>query len=264
MNQLKITRPTFFKLDPTRQASDLLPSAKVAIEAGTVFNLHSHIWRGDHLKVALVDTLLNGKNTWYVFGGHAQLLNDKGEPAKPDRIQLSVPYRTQLDNDTCYHGEGWRQCQITAVAMWLDYITNGKLSKQAIVGGFCEPEAAYGHALNSFGDTTDGEAHTACLKAKYGTNSTIRTDMDKEAIVEQLAKGIPVPLGVAWKSGGHWVLCVGYDKRGLFIHDPYGVRTGQSSYAVGADGSFNHYDWDFLNLVFWDQGQGTGWGRVLV
>ena len=264
MVQLKITRDTFLKLDPTRQASELAEDSKCSVQAGTIYKVSSFLWRGNYLKVALDGVVLKGKNTWYCFGEHVQIQDDSGAPLLPTRVQLSVQYRSQLDNDTTYFREGWRQCHLTAVTMFLDYITNGKLTRDAQAMGFSEPETLYGKKLAPYGDTTKPEAHTACLKECFNLNTELRTDLTKADLLATLAKGRPVPLGVAWHEDGHWVCCVGYDAEGLIVHDPYGIRLDADTFDIGADGSFNHYSWAFLDQIYWDQGPESGWGRFVL
>ncbi len=178
-------------------------------------------------------------------------------------VLLKVPYFSQVDNDTDYHGSGYRQCNLTTHAMAVDFLTKGALSQKAKELGFAEPESYYGKLLAPYGDTIDHTAHTRCIEEKFGLRSQWRTDLDISAIGQQLEQGKPVPVGVAYKQSGHIVLVVGRSDRGLKIHDPYGIRYGATSgYDVGANGANDEYSWHLLNQVYWDLGSCSGWGRI--
>ena len=175
-------------------------------------------------------------------------------------IRLDVPYFTQLDNQTDYHGSGTRQCNLTSHAMALSYLQPG-FKFESIRRQYLEPESYLGFFLSLWGDTTDHAAMSQCLLEQFKVASDWVYDLDKKTILTQLENKKPVPIGVGWRSSGHIVLAVGYDGKGLLIHDPYGVRRGEE-YEVGADGSFDHYSWSLLDQVFWDLGSESGWGRI--
>lgn len=176
---------------------------------------------------------------------------------------LQVPYYKQIDNDSNLFGTGYRQCNLTSHAMALEFLTKGKLSQEAKRLGLSEPESYYGKLLDKYGDTIDHGAHTACIAQEFGIASEWRTDLSRSKIEDQLKKGKPVPIGVAYKSSGHIVLAVGFTAYGLLIHDPYGVRHGAAdSYDVGANGANDSYSWKLLDQIYWDYGPNSGWGRI--
>lgn len=174
--------------------------------------------------------------------------------------KLDVPYFSQLDNCTDYHGAGSRQCNLTSHAMALAYLKPDFISS-SIKKQYREPESYLGYFLNLWGDTTDHEAMSRCLKENFNIRSHWSYDLNKSEILTQLENQKPVPIGVAWRTSGHIVLVVGCDNRGLLVHDPYGIRRGDG-YDVGADGSFDHYSWSLLEDVFWELGYESGWGRI--
>lgn len=181
------------------------------------------------------------------------------------KVLLSVPYFSQVNNTDEYHGSGYRQCNLTTHAMAIDFLTKGALSKKAKELGFCEPESYYGKLLAKYGDTTDHTAHTRCIAQEFDIRSAWRTDLSKADLIAQLDKQLPVPMGVAYKGSGHIILAVGYNDRGLIVHDPYGVRHGATdAYDVGVSGANDRYSWKLLNQVYWDLGSDRGWGRIFV
>jgi len=181
------------------------------------------------------------------------------------KVLLSVPYFSQLNNTTKYHGAGYRQCNLTVHAMAIDFLTKRALSKKAKELGFCEPESYYGKLLAKYGDTIYHPSHTECIAEEFGIESEWRYNLRKSDLITQLDKQIPVPMGVAYKEAGHIILAVGYDDTGLLVHDPYGVRHGASNrYDVGVEGANDRYTWNLLNQVYWDQGSDRGWGRIFI
>jgi Peptidase_C39 like family len=177
-------------------------------------------------------------------------------------ILLNVPYYSQIDNSTTFHGPGCRQCNLTSHAMALEYLT-GRLKKNPIIPGLPEPESVYGQLLAPYGDTTDNDAHTRCIEAEFGLKTRFAMDLGRTDIESQLARGIPVPIGVEYKTSGHWILVIGMDDAGLIVHDPYGVRAGAADiYDTSVSGASDRYSWALLEQVLWCDGPGTGWGRV--
>ena len=176
-------------------------------------------------------------------------------------LLLNTPYYRQIDNSPKFHGQGWRQCNLTSHAMAVEYLTK-KLSDYTALG-FNQPEDLYGALLDKYGDTILHDAHTQCLEKEFGLKSRWRTDLTRADVETQLMKGKPVPAGMAYRSSGHIVLIVGMKKEGLIINDPYGVRLGaQDSYDTEASGECDFYSWTLLNQVFWDAGPNSGWGRI--
>ncbi|MDX2100641.1 MAG: N-acetylmuramidase family protein [Leptolyngbyaceae cyanobacterium bins.59] len=94
MLQLKILADTILKLRPI-QASQLPDEEEQPILAGTVLNLHSYADIGDHLRVALAGQTFKGRNTWYVFERHAQVLKD-GKVITFSGVQLQILVNTFL------------------------------------------------------------------------------------------------------------------------------------------------------------------------
>ena len=177
-------------------------------------------------------------------------------------VKLEVPHYSQIDNDTNYFGTGYRQCNLTTHAMALAFL-NPHFVARSIQNGYREPESYYGSKLQSYGDTTDHNAHTQCLRYDFGLESYWSTSLSRAEICMQLDSGLPVPAGVIYKSSGHIILFVGYNNDGLLVHDPYGTRDGAANiYAVGVGGAYDFYSWHLLADIYFDSHGEGGWGRM--
>ena len=218
-------------------SQDLAPAEKVLIKAGTRLPVTS-ITPGSlqHVKLELVTPLqaadgVSQLKSVYAYQPHIELEGGS------QLIKLPVKYRGQTDND--WHptfGDGCRQCNLTSCTMLADFLLDGELTRQAQAKGLHEPESYYQTILDDYGDTTDHNCQTRALKDlgidSYYTQQSISAD----DLLLSLSKGIPVVLGVKYKTGGHIVLLVGHDpdRRVWLVHDPYGTRHGASdSYEIG-------------------------------
>lgn len=181
-------------------------------------------------------------------------------------IKLNVKYFSQIGNEEHLFGPDFRQCSLTSHAMALDFLTKGDLSKKSKANGFKEPESYYASKLIKYGDTIDHDAHTACLQNEFGIKSKWCMDLSTKDLEKQLQKDCPVPCGVSWSSSGHIVCVVGINETGFLVHDPYGIRNLNGSYAVGADGSYDLYSFGFWKSIWLDNltSLNSGWGRIFL
>ncbi|MGF1538586.1 MAG: YcbK family protein [Elainellaceae cyanobacterium] len=76
---LLVKANTVLKLSPL-QSTELPDAEKHAVSAGTTFEIQSYAYadpvKGDfdgHVKFALKDSSINGRNTWYIYSLHAQI-----------------------------------------------------------------------------------------------------------------------------------------------------------------------------------------------
>lgn len=134
-----------------------------------------------------------------------------------DRFPLDVPYFYQRDN---LSGQGERSCFSSAMAMAMDY-----LDPDAIEGD----DNWYLNEVFKFGDTVSVSAQIAAAES-LGFSVSFKYDASEQDLVEQLDKGIPVPIGILHKGsidlgpsgGGHYVCLIGVDEKYFHVHDPYG------------------------------------------
>ena len=186
--------------------------------------------------------------------------------------KLSYPHYTQMDNDTHLHGGGYRQCNLTVHAMFLDGACCGMAAVGAARNRMNEPESWLGFHLKKYGDTTDHNALTRCFKDVCNVDSYWTKTLSQTELKRALDTGYAVPCGVRYKGGGHIVLVVGYNEKGVWVHDPYGQRDGSNDYYPpgkigGHHGEYDYYQWATFGKIFFDE-QGTdnshtGWARVV-
>lgn len=248
-------------------SGDLANSEKINRAKDSQFMATSVICdRNQHLKCKLASPLLaeDGKaklSEVYVYAPHVKAEGG----GVMERLQLSVKYASQLDNDPSFFGSGSRQCCTTSNSMLADFLLKGDLTKQAKVKSFAEPESIYMRLVTKYGDTIDHNAQTQALE-DLGIQSYYSTRLSQADVIQSLQAGIPVVAGVAYKSSGHIVLIVGHDpiKKEWLLHDPYGSRHGSADvYDVGVGGAYDPYSYDVMQRVFWDMGGEAGQGRIV-
>ena len=252
-NQIKAVRNTFLKLKPIA-ANDLTAEEKHQIPEGQILEVES-ICHDKHQHLCI--TIPNGRQG-YIYAPHWQLskLINKKE------VKLDVPYFYQRDNWVKYHGPGGRQCNLTSHCMAAEYLLKGEIGQMAKAKGYQEPEDYYGEILYAYGDTTDPQAHTPTYR-DLGLSSYFTYSASIKDLILCLDKGVPVPIGVAYKASGHYVCAVGHTAEGVYIHDPFGIRMGQTDNYDPSPGNFDFVTWDWLQAKWVDQGSEAGWMRVV-
>lgn len=152
--------------------------------------------------------------------GWYQTWKADGKQAQPRQLAnpLQVPYFSQRDSTTEH---ALRMCFSSSCAMMLEALRPGTLQ------GPNGDDRYLGRVLR-YGDTTDAQAQIKAL-ASFGLRATIRQDCSVADVVEQIERGIPVPLGIIHKGplsrpqgGGHWICAIGYTADALIVHDPFG------------------------------------------
>ncbi|MEM1251512.1 MAG: C39 family peptidase [Cyanobacteria bacterium P01_H01_bin.21] len=184
------------------------------------------------------------------------------KPAKKGK-KLPVMYFSQRDNAAQAH----RTCNTASCWMGALYM------KTALWEACGEDENAdlnfYLPKVETYGDTTDHGAQTRALSS-LGVQSEWHTTLSLDDVKKELNAGRPVVLGVLHKGhvssprgGGHMILAVGYDDKGMVIHDPYGdMDLVNGGYPGSTDGSYRHYSYKNLGARFEVEGPGSGWGRL--
>jgi len=173
-------------------------------------------------------------------------------------MRLNVRYMCQVDNESGY---GYRECNLTSNAMLAEYLTKGRLTKEAEGR---EPEARYSDYLAQYGDTTDHEAQTLALK-DLGIGSYFSYNLSRADILKSLNIGIPVVVGVAYKTSGHIILIIGHEDDTFIVHDPYGLRNGSTDeyIYIGSNGADDRYSFTLMDEILFDGGPNSGWGRIV-
>jgi len=219
--------------------------------------------KSQHQFIKMVSAI-DGIKEGFIYVPHWEFVN----PTPKGDVLLNVPFFSQLDNSTVYHGPGSRQCNLTSNAMAAEFILKDRsmqtLTAIASQKGFREPESAYGEIVNRYGDTTDHNANTSALSI-LGLESRWSTQLEIRDIVASIDKRLPVPIGMLYKSSGHIICAVGYnlDREIIYTHDPYGSRAGSQDYyaVIGNDaGKFDIYTFATMRKLWADPSD--GWGRV--
>ncbi|MBE9179863.1 DUF882 domain-containing protein [Oculatella sp. LEGE 06141] len=103
---LRVTQNTVFKLRP-EQSSQLTAQEVYSVPAGTTYEIHSYAYTdpngaafNGHIRVALSNTSLQGFNTWFVYGLHAQVEFD-GTVVYPQEDQATSPI-LRITRDTVF------------------------------------------------------------------------------------------------------------------------------------------------------------------
>lgn len=263
--------PTIFSNVPTviRDPSGKLPAAnirpyqKLAVSQILPSN-------GQMLEVVLggnAGALKTGQR-WSIYAPHWNMPSTwKKEPAVPNKIKLRVPYYAQCDS----RADGYRYCFSHSCAMMAAFLLGDRYLRQA--KSYKQPENFYIDELRQFGDTTDSAAQLATLDS-LGIEAYFSQTISPKDLYQALKLNIPIPIGVAYKSSGHWVMLVGNSGGNWLVHDPYGVRNGATNQYVcnstdqGAEGAYDVYSPTIMDAVFFDQRQNDdrecGWAIVPV
>lgn len=135
---------------------------------------------------------------------------------EPFSFPLDVPYFYQRDSKT---GHGERMCFSSSMAMAMDY-----LDSDAIEGD----DDWYLQEVFKYGDSVSSDAQLAAARS-LGFEVDFHMDGTEQDLLDQLDKGIPVPIGILHHGGvdhptggGHWITLIGYDSKYFHVHDPFG------------------------------------------
>ena len=147
--------------------------------------------------------------------------------------------------------------------MLLDFLRPGVLSAT-------NGDLDYLTVVELFGDTTDPYAHVEAL-GYFGIRCEFITTGDLNLVEQQIAKGIPVPVGWLHKGSlqldgpngdGHWSVITGFVGDNLMVSDPNGeanLLTGQYLDTSVEAGDQVLYDRDNFTARWEVEGAGTGW-----
>lgn len=134
-----------------------------------------------------------------------------------DEFPLDVEYFYQRDSKT---GHGERSCFSSSMAMALEYVNPENFE------GMDDDD--YLRIVFKYGDTVSSTAQVAAAES-LGFDVEFHTNGTEQDLLDQLDKGIPVPVGILHKGhvskpvgGGHYIVLIGYDEKHFHVHDPFG------------------------------------------
>jgi hypothetical protein len=181
------------------------------------------------------------------------------EAPPTSKFPLDVPYFYQRDSKT---GHGERSCFSSAMAMAIEY-----LDPEAIDGD----DDTYLEQVFRYGDTVSSTAQIKAARS-LGMDCDFYTDLSEQDLIDQLDKGIPVPIGILHKGpvdrptgGGHWICLIGYDEEYFHVHDPFGelnLTGGGYPKAGPTDGENQRYTRKSLMKRFLIASKNDGWGVI--
>jgi len=212
MTQLKVLCNTFLKQQPV-DSLQLTNLEKQSISINTQLDLSAYADANNHhIKVVLANQSFHGRNTWYIYRPHVQLLNDKGQLILPDTLQLKVPYLSQLDNTKNPYGS----CNVTSIAMTLMYLG----IKQHHPGKQFEDELQ--EWMEAHGLDRHSPSDLAKVVEAYGGKDKFRVKTTIDEVKNWLAQGNPAVTHGYFTDSGHVICLIGYNQKGFIVHDPYG------------------------------------------
>jgi GH24 family phage-related lysozyme (muramidase) len=174
-------------------------------------------------------------------------------------LELPVPYYAQTDSTT---GQGSRMCFSSTCAMAAEFLRPGCLQ------GDGQRDDHYLTLVERHGDTTDATAQIQTL-AELGIEARLHQDGDRDDLLQQLQRRVPVPVGWLHKGpveapsgGGHWSLVIGWDAttQQLLVHDPNGeADLIHGGYLRHDGGGCQRYSWRNWSKRWMVEGEGSGW-----
>jgi GH24 family phage-related lysozyme (muramidase) len=154
------------------------------------------------------------------LGYLAEPVQEVVEPVEEPKaivFPLDVPYYTQLDSEVW--GQAERSCFSSAMAMALEYVDPELMDGD---------DDWYLREVLKRGDTVSSTAQIETARA-LGFDVEFHMDGKEQDLLNQLDKGIPVPIGILHKGhvdkptgGGHWITLIGYDETHFYVNDPMG------------------------------------------
>ena len=272
---IQAKRDTRLKLR-NADSKHLKPTEYFEIKAGSNLGCDILSVEGKTAKIRLAGNagLLKAGEEWYLFAPDWDLGKDtivSFTTSKQSKSKLvngviqGVPYFAQVDS----RSDGYRYCFSHAIAMMIaalqpDYIEWAKKN------GYTQPENYYISKLAAYGDTTNNAAHIRCLKNEFNIDAYFSMQISPSDLKSAIDLGVPVPIGVAYKASGHWVLVKGYRNGGYVINDPYGSRDGSNDYYPviasdqGKQGENEIYSQSVMNRIFWDGASADcGWAVIV-
>ena len=248
------TNDTLLKKEP-KQGSDLEADEKVNVAEGKTYQV---VWKGkegdDHVKVSLA----YGAGNWFIYAPHWDGLKKDETASVKGGKQLNVRYFSQRDN----YRDASRTCFSSSCAMLLEALKPGTLPGE-------KGDDLYVRRVFEYGDTTDAYTQLKALLS-YEVSAKFKQDCSINTVKEQIDAGKPVPIGIlhhgpasAPAGGGHWICVVGYDSKGLIVHDPWGELDHASGAYVSEDGEHLHYSYNLISSRWTVANPNDGWAIIV-
>lgn len=174
---------------------------------------------------------------------------------------LDVPYFSQRDN----YRDANRTCFSSSCAMLCKFLRPNAIKN----------DDDYIKEVFKRGDTTDAAVQIQTLK-HFGISARFATNLSFDSLDSQLAKGIPIPIGIlhhgpssAPSGGGHWLIVIGKEPDNnapggcyYVVNDPWGEIDNASGTYPSTDGKRKKYSRNLLKARWTVEGPNSGWGIV--
>ncbi len=148
-----------------------------------------------------------------VAGATAVAASATAAIALPQKVELPVPYFSQLNNEQNPHGS----CNVTSVAMCLVYLGYKLASNRREQ---LEDEL-YRYCLNN-GLSRHSPTDLAKLIQIYGYKDDFQPDAKWGDVKKWLNAGKPCIVHGWFSRSGHIIVITGYNEKGWIVNDPYG------------------------------------------
>jgi GH24 family phage-related lysozyme (muramidase) len=256
-HSLLAKRDTWLKRKPLDSAQ-LSAEEKLFVPKGSAWEwTEIRMYPGEaHQRVFLAD---KPDSEWWIFADHWKIINDEVEspptpaPATPKEIKLKVPYYSQRDNAR----DPLRTCFSSSCAMLLSALKPGSIKN----------DDEYLNVVFRHGDTTQAWAQLRAL-ADYGVKAEFLQNGNWAAIESQLAKGVPVPIGILHHGpvrkphgSGHWIVVIGItlNRQSFIVHDPFGDLDLVNGGYMSTNGNTKLYSKKNLGPRWLVEGPSSGW-----
>ena len=272
-------------LKPLPLAVEKLPSEEVtSYDAGTEITIYGYAanLQGNHLRVYLEELtsewIEEAEKQYYCLGSDVEIISAEETrditsrqypPTRPSKVDLDVPYHSQLNNKFNPYGA----CNVTCVAMVLKYykidsrtptdIQNNVQLEDVLMQKTLDWDSYYGY----YGGTKTRHLPQFLIRLirewgqQYGggnlQNSEFKEFASEEDMKQHLAKGNPVIIHGWFTRSGHVIVVKGYDdNQGVWIcNDPYGKWLGYSGgYDTSASGANVRYSYDNIYKYCYENG----------
>lgn len=224
--RLKVVQSTVLKLKPV-QSSELPDTDKFPLEAGKELDLHSYLDDGNnHLRVAFQGIAFQGRNTWYVYSPHVQLLDDSGNPVTSRRqnagtvapAPAAAPSTATSANAT---SEGWSwPMKGTSCGEVCEFgYARGRLHAGVDIGGWTPDEvhaASDGVVKTVKNDTSGAEGRAIYINRPDGWQHVyyhLKSILVKEGQSVKRGEQIAVRGGSGWDSEDGYAIHLHFEVR---------------------------------------------------
>lgn len=159
---------------------------------------------------------------------------------------LNVPYLWQLDNE--YNPRG--ACNVTSLAMCLKFLEKPRKLGYEKIKQF--EDELYQYMENS-NLSRHSPTHLALVAGHYGARDdfTFRGSIDR--CQAHIMSGNPCIIHGWFTPFGHIIVVIGFDEKGLIVHDPYG-EWFEFGYRTDLSGANLHYSYDLIRRTCMDDG----------